>query len=246
MKNYFCAFVSTLALVALTGCGGDKATLEEAKFYLAKGGSANALKAFNLVDGLLDSGDASVKLEAHRLYAGAQMARAGFDSISIISALIYREGNDTISILRNAVALSSDAQTLLNDAETKLSSLISSDASYTAASATVQGGLAFQLGLVNLFQAGRTALSGSGLDAAEGALTQGECETRLNATSENLLSMNTDLSDSETQFLNSGLDSQNSIVSLVNDFQEEVPQGSSLSSQDITDLCTYLVGQSQL
>jgi hypothetical protein len=248
MKIFSFRFILACALpVVFVGCAGDKADLEEAAYLLGKGGTANATAALNLVSGYTTSGDADIKLEAIRLYAGAKMAIAGFDSIKITSNLIYRESDDTISIIKAAVTLDSDAQTLLENAESTLSTLITSDAAFTGASTAKKADIHFLLGLVRLFKAARTALVAGGISTSTVATyDQTACLASVNANISQISTLNTDLSGSESSFNDSGLTDGNSIVKLVTNFEDQVPQTPTPTEQEKADLCTYLVAQNGL
>lgn len=238
-----------VGLLFLASCAGDEATLEEAKYYLGQGGLSNASKAKALVEPLLTSGDSRVKLEAHRLYSGALMAEAGFDSVTIVSHMVYKDSSEaSISAIRPAISLNDNTVTYLASAEEKLTSLLADSAYTECKDARLKAGLNLQLGLVYFFQAVRNTLVTADIQTSGTALTVAECKSRYNsvlANKETLASIRPDLQSSVTSLEDgAGLEAENSLVKAVVSLRDKAPNVSSytdITDDMLTNFCTYLV-----
>ncbi len=250
LKDFLLLLTLGFSFVA---CAGDDADLEEARYYLGKGGSANAEKALSLVESKLTSSSPSIKIEAHRLYAGAKMTIAGFDSLKILSNLVYREGDDSsISTIRPALTIGSSTTASLLAAEQKLSDLITNDADYTASTdVRAKNGIIFQLGLVHLFQGVQGALESANLQSsASKTLTKEECIDEVNADNtrlDALVAIRPDLSEADSNFSDAGLDSQNKVRKMVTSLRNETPDVSDrteLTDEQIAQYCEYISSES--
>lgn len=96
------SFIFMFAVIV--GCADRKADFEKAEYYVGKGGAAAGAKAASLMTPYLTSPDINVRIRAHRLYAGAKIAEAGFDIPRIVSKIVERDksNNNGLSILKDA------------------------------------------------------------------------------------------------------------------------------------------------
>lgn len=118
--------------VFLASCAGTEADLERARAYLEKGGAGNGARAADKVDNNLtpekiESEKLSVVLRSARLFIGAKIAEAGFDSVDVITNLVYQEGDDTISALSSIVDSNASLATirsLLQETDTIVTNIL--------------------------------------------------------------------------------------------------------------------------
>ncbi len=248
--SFLCVGSVAMSL-AMAGCGGDQSKLEKASYALAKGGRENAQEALNLVAGLLDSSDLSIRFEAVRIYVGAQAALAGYDSTEIFSGFIYGSSDNPISKLRSEVTLSSDAEDRLNLAEAELVEL-SQVEGFSDRAERDRNGILVQLGIVRLLQAATMAILTSGLNdvAAEAASLDVEaCIARFTVDSDRLTRIETMLSDSRSSFVTADLSdagddrtNSNILIRMVDEYTENLPENFT-NDDDIRSFCEYLSRQ---
>lgn len=247
MKN----FILFGLLVGLTACAGTEADLERARYLLGKGGIANATKAATILEPLVEPGGSSgmERLEAFRLYAGAQMAAAGYDSTSIIAAMMYSDEGKLLRSIRNAQGDvdSTTSRTKLDDAASKLATIVAEDYFVDSADARTKEGLYFQMGLVDFLRGLRVFLNISGL-GGEGTFDVEACKTAFGTTIGNLTNPDSPdyglarIQDSESTLkadARANLDPQNTLVKNIRTLSEEL-EAAINSAQEI---CDYLEQQ---
>jgi len=158
-------------LAGLLGCAGNEADIERAKYLVGRGGIANANSALNILTPMLadTSITGSEKFELIKLYAGAKMSAAGFDSIKLISALVFTDDDKILKAVRSAgVNITNDSFTLLTDAETTLNAFIAT-AGFDGGTVREQSQTYFQISLVKFLQGMRIFLKVSGFAAEDEA-----------------------------------------------------------------------------
>ncbi|MDB5037018.1 MAG: hypothetical protein JWQ35_546 [Bacteriovoracaceae bacterium] len=248
MKYLIQGFVSFLFVGMIAGCAGDKSDIENADYILGKGGADNANTVLAMVTTTkIAAASGATKFELMRLYAGAKMQAAGFDGVKIIPILVYKDSDNTLQLIRDAVTLNTNSPQFLSDAIINLGAFIASK-DFTASTDTrAKNGIIFQLGLANFFDAIRTSFKTSGISDTTGVLSQSDCEDRFNASTADVTNIGSSLDTAKTNFTDkatgSGLDVDNPLVKLLQSFRDQVP--STTSPTDIHNLCVYLVGQSQ-
>jgi hypothetical protein len=78
MKRLFQMAAVVLSLSAFIGCADEKADLEKARYLLGSGAKSDATEAIGILTPLLTSTTGAQRVEAYRLYAGAQLQSVGF------------------------------------------------------------------------------------------------------------------------------------------------------------------------
>lgn len=236
-------FACMALVLTVMGCAGTDADLEEARYLLGKGGKENATKAKALVDSLRTSAGGANKLEAYRLYAGAQLQIAGFDSIKIIANIIYKDSSntDTVKTLKSALTdLNPDqaeTKALVADAINNLMTVIGL-AEFAEASVRVQRQFHFQLGLARTLDALRIAVQQSGLQ--EDGFSVSTCQSDVGADATTAYG---DLKEAELGYINdAALTSDNPLVKLVTDFKNKL-DGDGSGTTDAVEFCNYVNSQ---
>ena len=246
MKRLLC-FLS-MGLITV-GCAGVEADLEKASYLLGRGGVANGEKAASILEPYISSGSLSGEeaLEAARLYAGAKMAQAGFDSITISAGIVFPGDDSMIKVLSASLSSGSEAA-LLNQARQALDNAISSE-DYTSLPATkdrIKRGLQFQRALVDLLESLRVLVGASGFN--EAAFNAGSCEDAL----ETLADLNDGVQaaiDSRNRLRNAdgvGLSNENALVSALNQVIQGInpsESGEIANASELQALCEYLQQQ---
>lgn len=223
--------------LGLVACAGTEGDIEEARLLLAKGGKSRADDAISLLTPLLTSTSGVERLEVYRLYAGAKMASAGFDSTKIIPALAYT-GDDNLltACLGSVTDLATDSASKMSDA---ISALVEITGSTDLAKGDVraQKGLYFQLGLAYFLDAIRVYLSVSGL--ASGTTVDctvgGELDLQRTAAKANLNNSYSTLTATDT---GAGYSASNDFVSGLASVRDDIVAADS----SLTTLCDYLNG----
>lgn len=176
------SFLLGLVLFA-SGCAGVDADLEKSRYLLGKGGRTNALEALTILTPLVQPGalSGSPKFEAIRLYVGANVQAAGFDTIDVLSSLIYAEEGEVLATLRSAgegIIDNADAKAYLATAEAILTS---NESTFSTLDARTRNGLYFQWALVEFFDGLRVFLKVSGLSTTSASFDVTQCQTNFNA-----------------------------------------------------------------
>ena len=225
-------------MLLLTSCAGSKADLEEARYLLGKGDKENAEKAISILEPMLTSSSGAQKMEAYRLYAGAQMQAAGADAIKIIATVVYKINDNTVALTREAFStLTSDSGTKFRSAISNLDTLIG-DAAFTASSERDQQGIYFQRGLAYLFDALRIAVQVSGINSD--SFDVSSCTTAFGAASadDKDTKITTNLGSAASDFNSAGLDPANSLYSLSSSLKSSVD-----SAGTTNNICAFLLDQ---
>jgi hypothetical protein len=94
-----------LAAAALSSCGGGKKEdFDKATYLLSRGGGVNGLKAADLVEPYLTSGDIMTRMRAARIFAGGKINAAGLDGAKFLANLAHgRSEGNTVKFLRTVL-----------------------------------------------------------------------------------------------------------------------------------------------
>ncbi|MBN8555460.1 MAG: hypothetical protein J0L93_08450 [Deltaproteobacteria bacterium] len=223
------------------GCAGTKADLEEARYLLGKGDKENAAKAISILEPMLTSSSGAQRLETYRLYAGAQIQAAGVDSIKIISTVVYKVSENTVTLTRDAFStLTSDSGVKFRSAISNLDTLIGEDV-FAAASLRDRQGIYYQRGLAYLFDALRIAVQISEINLD--TFTTVTCEDAYTnaAADDKDTKITTNLGSAAADFDSAGLDPSNALYSLSNSLKSSVDTAGSTAA-----ICAYLLQQKNL
>lgn len=144
---FFHSICFALTLFVIIGCADRKADFEKAEYYIGKGGATAGAKAASLMTPYLTSPDIGIRIRAHRLYAGAKIAEAGFDIPRIVSKIVERDSsnNNGLAVLKDAFTgvVAETAKSNLIEAISKIQTL-QADSDFAAVNLTDSGELAFR------------------------------------------------------------------------------------------------------
>lgn len=250
-------FVKTiLSLLSLSfisvACAGVDADLERASYLLGKGGVANATAAASILAPYIENQTLSGEkaLEAARLYAGAKMGEAGFDSITIVASIVFPGDESLLKILSDSIVedLEDGAADFLTQALDALDAAIAST-SYTSlpdSKDRIRRGLQFQRSLVDLLSSVRVLVNLSGFRLDN--FTAENCESTL-ALGDELNGGVQAVIDARNRLRSVegvGLSENNSLVSSLTSIIQEINPTESGEIADpaaLTTLCEYLKAQ---
>ena len=243
-------FMATISLsMAVSACAGVEADLETARYLLGKGGQQNAARAADVLEPRLkDNPESDTDFEVIRLFAGAKMGEAGFDSVTIVSGIVFPGNDSLIKILSDAIGedLNSETSTLLQEASDAIDDAIASSG-FDSLSNRVRRGLQFQRALVDLLKSMRVLIKVSGFNLE--VFDAASCETALadlDLASEGVGSLKNSRDRLRRDENGVNLSEDNTLVVSLNSILEAVDyydDGQIANEAELETLCSYLVNQ---
>jgi len=207
-------------ILSLGGCADEKSDLEQARYLLGKGDTADAQTALGILQPMLTSTSGEDKFETVRLYVGAQLQAAGFDGIKVIANIVYQDSNDIVSVLEKAITFTADAQSRIADASATVQAFILSADFTNSTNVQKKQGIYFQFGQTRMDEALRVLFTVSGLS---GTFDVNTCTANFQQSFAQFNNINVDLTDAHTQFNASGIDDTNKLNTLLTKEQAKLP-----------------------
>jgi len=242
--------IATISLcIALPACAGVEADLETARYLLGKGGQENAARAADILEPRLKENPVSASdYEVIRLFAGAKMGEAGFDSVTIVASIVFPGEDSLIKILSDSIGddLNAETSTFLQEASDAIDEAIAS-AGFDSLSDRVQRGLQFQRALVDLLKSMRVLIKVSDFNSS--AFTAENCQTALadlDVASDGVGSLKNSRDRLQRDEDGVNLSAENALVTSLTSILGVVDSdndGQIADMDDLTGLCNYLIDQ---